>query len=540
MPDTPAVAGRILMRLYMAYNTNIYLMIFLPAALISYSLTKQKYRYITLALFSVLFFLSFSGKLIVWTLMTAALTWGGGLIMQRIIDENSAKPKEERLKRAELKKKTGRIAAFSVTLIVLILAGLKYTDFTLSIISDFTDNFGRGGTFSPIRILSPIGISFYSLQAVSYILDVHWKRIRAEENPLKVLLYLTFFPTLMEGPIARWDDVADTLFAGADITAANFFPGVLRIGWGLFKRMLISDRMNNMVNILFDARSHFTGLMIFITGVVVTFQLYMEFSGTIDIVIGSARLFGIRLPENFRQPFMSQNAAEFWRRWHITLGIWFKEYIFYPVSASKIMKKWEKYGRKHAGTYLTNLVVSAIALFPVWMLNGLWHGPKETYILYGVYYFIILFIGVAIEPGEKKLAEKAGVAWNSRGLTIFRRIRTFLIIITGETLFRCDTFSQFAGMMRRLFQGPWDGNILSGQLLEIGADVGDLLVIICASALVIFINLKLEKDPDLFDKIPSYSLPKRWGVYYFLIFSIIIFGAYGPGYQPVDLIYAGF
>lgn len=524
----------------MAYNTNLYLLIFLPLSVICYQITPKRHRYMALLGFSLVYFILISKILVLWALLTGFLTWGGGIWMQTLIDRNAARPKGERMKRKAMKQATGRIVRPCVAVIILILAGLKYTNFTLQILAQATGNFGQGGPYSPLHILVPIGISFYSLQAVSYLLDVHWKRIRAEQNPLKVLLFLTFFPTLMEGPIAQWGDVSDTLFEGTPVLAENLMPGMLRIGWGLFKRMLISDRMNVMVNVLFTGSNHFNGLMIVFTGVVVTLQLYMEFSGTIDIVIGSARIFGIRLPENFRQPFLAQSAAEFWRRWHITLGIWFKQYIFYPVSTSRLMKKWEKFGRKHCGTYLTNLVVSAIALFPVWMLNGLWHGPKSTYILYGVYYFVILLIGVAVEPGEKKLAAKMGMAWEDRRLVVFRRVRTFFVVITGETLFRCSSFGQFAGMMRRLFHGPWDGNLFSGQLFELGAGVGDLLVIGIALFAVFWVNLKLEKNPDLFDRAKLMPLPKRWTLYYALLFSIVIFGAYGAGYQPIDLIYAGF
>ena len=524
----------------MAYNTNLYLMIFLPAVVVLYQLTPEKHRWKTLTLASVIYFLLLSKWLIAWSFVTTAVTWGGGIMVQRMLDANANQPKESRLKPKEMKKKTGRIVRLAVLVIVAILAGLKYTNFTMEIITKVMNDLGSGMTYRPLKILVPIGISFYTLQGVGYLLDVHWKRIEAEKNPFKVLLFMIFFPTLMEGPIMRWDDVKDSLFKGTSVTGDSIVQGSLRIGWGLFKRMLISDRMNTMVNILFDPKNKYNGLTILFTGFVVTVQLYMEFSGTIDIVIGSARIFGIKLPENFRQPFMAASAAEFWRRWHITLGVWFKNYIFYPVSTSGLMKKWNKFGRKHCGNYLTNLVVSAIALFPVWMLNGLWHGPKAPYILYGVYYFVILVIGVAIEPMERVLSAKLHGDYEKGWFLWFRRVRTFFVIITGETLFRCETWGQFTGMLGRLFTAPWHGNLFTAQIVEMGLDVGDLLVVLVALIIVFVVNYKWEKNPKLFEEIPTYSLPKRWSIYYFLIFSVIIFGAYGAGYQAVDLIYAGF
>lgn len=523
----------------MAYNTNIYLLLFLPITAVFYQIFPKKHRWKALLAASILFFWSFSGLLILWTLLTAAITWMSGLVIQHMQDSNAALDKGKRLHPKELKKKTWKIAKWSVILLVMILAGLKYLNFTVQTVTGLMNQFGAGLTYTPMKILVPIGISFYSLQAIGYVMDVHWKRFRAETDFGKVFLFMIFFPTLMEGPIMRWEDMKDQLFEGRSITAESISQGGIRILWGLFKRMIISDRMNTMVTVLFDPKRQYSGLMIVLTAVVVTVQLYMEFSGTIDIVIGSARIFGIKLTENFRQPFLSQSAAEFWRRWHITLGVWFKNYIFFPVSTSPLMKKWNKFGRKHCGAYLTNLVVSAIALFPVWILNGLWHGPKVPYILYGIYYFVILLIGTAVEPGEKKLLSSLHVDWDARAPRYFRRVRTWIIIITGETLFRCVSWEQFAGMSARLFQGG-DGGLFSGKILEIGADAGDLLVILIGCIVVFAVNGRLEKDPQLLERIPSLPLPRRWGLYYAMIFSILIFGAYGTGYQAVDLIYAGF
>ena len=390
----------------MSYNTNLYLLLFLPLVALAYQLTPKKHRWKTLLIASILFFTDFSSYLILWTLLTAAITWCGGLLIQNIQDKNAALPRELRMKPKDLAHRTVRVLRPALIGVIGILAVLKYTNFTMQTMANLMNQMGAHDTYQPLKILVPIGISFYSLQAAGYLLDIHWRRFRAETNFGKLFLFLIFFPTLMEGPIMRWEDMKDQLFEGESITLLSLSQGLIRIGWGLFKRMVISDRMNTMVTVLFQPQNHYSGLMILLTGVVVTVQLYMEFSGTIDIVIGSARIFQIRLTENFRQPFLAQSAAEFWRRWHITLGVWFKNYIFYPVSTSGLMKKWAKFGRKHCGKYITNLVISAIALFPVWMLNGLWHGPKAPYILYGVYYFVILLLEVAVEPLERDYAER--------------------------------------------------------------------------------------------------------------------------------------
>ena len=175
----------------------------------------------------------------------------------------------------------------------------------------------------------PIGISFYTLQAIGYMTDVYWGTIQAETEIWRTALFLGFFPQIMEGPIARYSDVADTLYTGKPLEYRNVVDGYVRIFWGLFKKMVIADRMALMVNQVFDHYADYHGAVILAAAIGYVIQLYMEFSGCMDIIIGSGKLFGICLPENFRQPFCAKNPSEFWRRWHITLGAWFKAYIFF-------------------------------------------------------------------------------------------------------------------------------------------------------------------------------------------------------------------
>ena len=513
----------------MSYNVNVYFIYFLPALMLAYQLTPKKFRWFTLLGGSAVFFWLISHELIVWCIAAALICWAAGLWM-----EHFQKKAVDRKSRKKMKKASGRVCFAAGFLIVAALAYLKYTPFVLNNYAAITHH-----EITIPKLIAPIGISFYSLQAISYLLDVHWGRIKAEHNPLKVMLYLMFFATVMEGPMGRWEDEADTLFAGNPITGLSITTGGVRILWGLFKRMVISDRMNTLVNELFSVHAEYTGMMVIFSAVVVTVQLYLEFSGTIDIVIGSAQLFGVKLPENFRQPFLARNAAEFWRRWHISLGTWFKNYIFFPVSTSKLMKKWGRFGRKHCGKYLTNVVTSAIALLPVWLLNGLWHGGEWPYIMYGVYYFVILLLEVMLKPVQDKLLEQLHWSENAAGFVWFCRVRTWIIICLGETLFRCSTLAQFGHMMKELFTTPFISGFLAN-VMDLNLDLGDYIVILAGIIIVAIVDLRMEKDPDLLTNVPQLSTPRRWAIYYSLIIAIALLGAYGAGYDPVDLIYAGF
>lgn len=518
----------------MAYNTSTYFLFLIIIAAL-YMLTPKKYRYILLLSGSLFFAFSFSRLLIGWMIMAGFIAWAGGLMVQKMVFAEKGKKGDEKKK---AKARARHVMLIPLTALIAILVGLKYTNF---VVSEFMKAFGGGYSLSGLRSLAgPIGISFYTLQAVSYILDIYWKKEEAERNPLKVLLFLSFFPTLMEGPIARWGDVKERLFEGNPISLDNVSSGTVRIVIGLFKRMIISDRLYVMVNKLYGPKIKIDGVMIIVTAIVTTVQLYMEFSGTIDIVIGSARIFGISLPENFRQPFFAQSASEFWRRWHISLGTWFKNYIFYPVSTSKIMKKWGRFGRKYCGSYLTNVVTSAIALLPVWLLNGLWHGPKWPYIIYGVFYFVVLLLEVVFKPVGERINKGLGLKEGSRLLKGIRMARTWLIVITGEMLFRANTLSQFFMMMRKLFIFPGHGVRFSVTGSWLGLEIGDLVVAFLGCIVIFYMDYRMEKDPLFLEKIFDIPRPKRWVLYYIFIFSIVIFGAYGAGYTQADLIYAGF
>ena len=523
----------------MAYNVNSYY-IFLLIVMLAYQLTPRKKRWYILLVASIAFFLLISKQLIIWCLITAGITYGIARIIDRYQCELKTINRKDKDARGAVQHRMKRILQLGLLGTVGILVGLKYTAFTVETVQKVIRQLGGTTSFSIGKILVPVGISFYTLQAVSYLLDVYWKREKAETNFLRVLLFLTFFPTLMEGPILQWSDTKDTLYEGEPITWESFSQGGIRIAWGLFKRMIISDRLNTVVTILYLPKNKFTGIMILLTAVVTTIQLYFEFAGTIDIVIGSARIFQIRLPENFRQPFHSQSAAEFWRRWHITLGRWFKNYIFYPVTTSNLVKKWNKFGRKKCGKYITMVGTSAMALFPVWILNGLWHGPKWPYILYGIYYFIILLAEVALQPVGAWMRRMIRVSDDNIWIQRWHMVRTWGIIVTGEMLFRAVSFRQFKRLVCSLFVGPFIPDRIVSNLMSLKLDLGDWFVVLAGIIIVFVVEYFLEKKPDLLEEIPALPIVPRWSIYYATIIAILVFGAYGAGYQTVDLIYAGF
>ena len=527
----------------MAIYTNLYLLIFLPLVLIIYQLVPQKVRWCVLLAASYVLYFSFSRFLVLLLMATSAFTWGIGLWMDRIGKQCSEKQAEctDRKQKSAVKKDFQKKRVMVLRLGVLVLLGiLFYVNYYNFVAQNVNILLGDLAVKMPIvKVMFPMGISFYTLEAVGYMADVYWERYPAEKHLGKMALFLSFFPQIMEGPIARYPDTADDLFAGRPLRMAFLNEGFLRILWGLFKKMVVSDRLSLLVNHIFDNYKDYHGSFIVLAAITYTIQLYMEFSGSIDIVIGSGRLFGVKVPENFNQPFSAQSAAEFWRRWHMSLGNWFKNYVFYPITVSAAVKNWNKKARKKYGKYWAMVGTSAMALFPVWVATGVWHGAGWQYLFYGMYYFVILLLGVALEPLKEKRNKMLGINPEAPWFKALRILKTWVIIFTGELFFNAKTltigfhmfFSIFGNFHISSIWKHWPSDVLTR---------GDVVAIAGGCIIVWIVGFLKEHGYNPGEKILGAATPVKWSFYYAIIFAILLFGAYGTGYQAVDLIYAGF
>lgn len=528
----------------MSYQSITYIFLFLPLCLAAYQLAPRRRRNRVLLVFSYLFFWMLSGRLIVYLLGTTVLVHCIGIWLEWLKSERSAAlagaGREERQQIKEsFQKKSRGVLALGVLLLLGVLAYMKYYNFFVSNVNGL---FGEmlPFTLTQRQILMPIGISFYTLQAIGYMADVYWDKIRAEENLERTALFLAFFPQIMEGPICRYSDTGRQLSEGNPLEYDSLRDGYIRIIWGLFKKSIVADRLAVFVSAVFDNYTSYSGVTVLAAAVAYTIQLYMEFSGCMDIVAGSGMLFGIRLPENFCQPFCARSAAEFWRRWHITLGVWFKTYIFYPVSMSRGVKKWNQYARKHLGKYAAQLGVSAAALFPVWLCNGLWHGARWSYIFYGMYYFTLILLGIAVKPARDRLLKRCGVNENARYWRTVQIIKTWGIIFVGELFFRANGFRAGLHMFRSIFDHFDLRQLWDGSLPAMGLTAADYAAVLFGVLAVAVVGSLRERGGPVIVRMRSLPVFVSWGICYALILSLIWFGAYGDGYQAVDLIYAGF
>ena len=304
------------------------------------------------------------------------------------------------------------------------------------------------------------------------------------------------------------------------------------------KKMIIADRLDPAVSKIFTSYTQ-DGLFSLIGAVLCTIQLYMDFSGIVDICLGSAEIFGIKLPENFRQPFFAENASDFWRRWHITLGTFLRDYVFYPISLAKPIRRLSKFFTKHFGKAAGKFIGPFIALFAVWFLNGLWHGPYWSYIFYGIYYFCFMVLEIILKKPIDTFLKKYQIDDNHIGLRLFRFIKLFIIVIIGELFFRAQTLAVGWTMFSSIFTN-FNLSTFNGTLPFLRLDMIDWIIVIVGTLTIFLVDIYKEFHGSIRNAIEQKPTWIRWSIIYTCIFATLIFGAYGPGYDIVAMIYAEF
>ena len=529
----------------MTYCDALYAAVFLPLTILIYNIVPQKHRWKVLLIASYIFFWSISGKLIIYLLLSTLSIHHFGLWLTSLQNERNNLLKEaEKDKKKEIRKqylkKQRSVLLFAVILHIGLLIVLKYSKFLGTNINLLLDFVHLPIQLSIAKFALPIGISFYTFQAVSYMFDVYHEKIKADRNLGRLALFMAFFPQIMEGPICRYSDTAMQLYEGKKTTYKDLTFGIQRILWGFAKKMIIADRLNTLVKTVFTNYAQYDGGIIALGMILYTVQLYMDFSGTMDTVIGSAQIFGVKLPENFRQPFFSKSISDFWTRWHITLGAWFRDYIFYPLSLSEPLKKLTTKGRKKLGKHYGPLLASSIALFCVWISNGLWHGSAWSFIFFGMYHFGLILLGNIMEPVVKFVTEKLHINRECWPYRIFQIVRTTCLVFIGELFFRAKGLKAGLIMLKTIFTNFTFASFADGTFLKLGIDAHDFIIVAVFVVIVFITSIMKEKNINIREKIASKNIVIRWTLYYALILSIIIFGAYGVGYTPVDPMYASF
>lgn len=497
-------------------------------ALILYYGVPVRFRWMILCGFSGYFVISANGiKLALYMLAVILLTYAAAILVDKYREN-------VRISRAVL---ICGIAADGISLVAM-----KELNFFIHGVRAAAGIFGKAVPLQPVSILAPIGISYYTLSLIGYLVDVYWETAKAEKNPLKVALFTGYFPLLIAGPIVRKREVFDELIEGQKFHYENVTFGLQRIVWGFFKKLVISERFAVIVNAVYGNYFVYSGLYIWVAAICFLLQLYTDFSGGIDICLGVSQLFGIRLPENFDLPFLSRSVSEFWRRWHITLGGWLRDYIYYPMMKSNVMQDMGAKSKKILGKKKGKNIPLYIVTLVSWFLVGFWHGGGWNYIFgVGLFYGLVIIAGQMFEPLSKKLIKVLKIRTECFSWHLFQMARTFLVLVFANSLFRAASLKSGFQMWKMAFSlwNPWiffDQSLYGLGLNQTEWEIlmfGMLVLIVCG---LLRYFLKISVRQWLLQQ----NMLFQWGVMILLVVWVFVYGYYGPGYDAGAFIYFQF
>jgi len=385
----------------------------------------------------------------------------------------------------------------------------------------------------------PLGISYYTFMAISYMLDIYWKKAKAESSFLSYAVFLSYFPHIVQGPIDRYKAIGPQINGGAKLSYKNLTFGAQLSLWGLFKKMVIADRLGVLVSKVFSNYQSYSGSILLLASVFSAFELYCNFSGCMDIVRGVSQMLGVEIARNFDRPFFSKNAAEFWRRWHITLGSWFKDYVYMPISISPKMLRIVQKVKSRYGDRAYKAVAVIIPSGITWLLTGLWHGTGWNYVAWGVYWGLIIICSNVFAPEIEKLTKALRINTETQSWQLFRMIRTFMLFVISRILTTPAKISDSLGIFKRILCNFDIHSLFDRSVYTLGLDRSNFQLSLIL-LLILWAVSMLENKGSVREQIAGYNLVFRWILLYGLFFSIVIFGMYGPGFVASDFVYGNF
>lgn len=444
---------------------------------------------------------------------------------------------ERRNYRAGQKKRRFRVLIAGLLAGFGILSALKYTGFAVFNLNAILNLFGAPG-IRPPDLLLPLGISFYTFQTMGYLIDVYRGKAAAERNPAKLLLFVSFFPQLIQGPISRFGDLSEQLVGGHSFESKNLIFGLQRMLWGYFKKLVVADRMLIAVRELTGKPEEYRGVFVILLILFYSIEIYADFTGGIDITLGVAEALGIRLTENFRRPFFSKSTKEYWRRWHITMGTWFTDYVFYPLSVSKPMQRLSKRSRKLLGQQAGKRVPVYLATILTWFLTGLWHGAGWNFIVWGLLNCLVILLSQECQPMYDNFHAKFPRLSGSGFYSFFMMSRTFWLMGTIRVLDCYRDVPLSARMVGSIFTTANWGALFGGGLAPLGLSAADYGVLLAGCGLMLLVSLLGERR-DIRERLYGRGVASA-ALTSLLFISVIIFGAYGMGYDASRFIYTQF
>ncbi len=476
------------------------------------------------------FYISFGLKYFLFIAITSVSIYCSALYIEslsdatkkQIAEKKEISRDEKKLIKKKTQKKQKAVMIAALFLNFGLLAVFKYSVFATHQFASFVGAVA-GCKISVIdSIIAPIGISFYTFQTTGYLLDIYWKKYKPERNIFKMLLFTSFFPQIVQGPIGRFDLLSEQLFRGNTFEYKNFSYGCQRMMWGFFKKIVVAETVAPYVATAFSDYASLSGENIILGAFLYSLQIYADFSGYMDIVCGFTEILGIRLSENFERPYFSKSVAEYWRRWHITLGTWFKDYLYFPIALSKPVMNAGKKARKTFGDYIGKNTPAVISLVVVWFTTGLWHGASWQYIVWGGLNGFFIIFSMLFEPLYEKTKNALRINSDCWKWRFFQTVRSFILITMIKVFPEIGTFSDAIGFFKcmvtnlKIPTSPWDILLPAKHIL-------DIPVIALSVGLMLAVSLIQRKQP-VRDWLSQKPIVFRWLIYISILFGLILFG----------------
>ena len=526
--------------------TSITFFLFAALTLLLYFTLPKRTQWMVLLAASYIFYFFAGAEYLLFILYTTLVTYLTARLLQSRADAEDAfvaahrdtmEKAERKAFRAKEKKTRLRILTVGLVLGFGLLAVLKYTAFVLTGVNGVLALFNVGKVTVP-SLLLPLGISFYTFQSMGYLIDVYRKKTRAEQSLARLALFVSYFPQLIQGPISRFDSLGSQLFAEHPFNGLSFRSGLCRVAWGYFKKVVVADTAMVAVKALIGNDAKYSGVYVFLLILLYSIEIYGDFTGGIDITIGLSEMMGIKLAENFDRPFSSRSTKEYWRRWHMTMGTWFTDYVFYPISVSVTMQKLSKLSRAKLGEKIGRRVPVYLATIVTWFLTGLWHGAGMNFIVWGLLNCAVILISQELQPLYTRFDRAFPRLVASKPWEKWQMVRTFLLmgLIRSLDCYR-DVPRTFRLWGSMLTAGNW-GELFSGGLTSFGLSFADWAVILLGVLLIWAVSRAGRKTPvrETLAKRPILCCAALCA----LTVLILLFGAYGIGYDASQFIYNQF
>lgn len=511
---------------------------FVAAVVLAFYLVPRKIRWTVLLAASMGFYLLGGVPGTIYLLAVSGLTWGAGMQMGQFraqVDAAANVGDQNRI--PALKRRMRFLLAGCLLLVLGAMVFIKYAEVLRQAVNGLLAAVNSHAQLDAFAVLAPLGLSYFTFQSAGYLIDVYWGKTAPQRNFFQYLLFVSFFPQILQGPIASYQQLGPQLIRPEDFHPQRFTMGFQLMLWGYLKKLVLADRLATFTVAVAAGESQ-PGWLILLGVTLYAIRLYGDFSGGMDVVRGVALMLGVELTENFRRPFFSLSVAEYWRRWHISLGVWFRSYVLYPLSTSRFGVWLSRIGKRTLGKKAGRMLPGAVSTLIIFLLIGLWHTANWNALIYGAYFGLLMGAAMLLEPIFKTLRRKLHITAETRWWKIVCWLRTMALVLLAQYFAFSAGPEQGVALLLGTF-AHWNAAsfsvIMTGMMpwLEWGIAGGAML-------LVLAVDILCEHRVDVNGRLVGGTFLLRWPVLIALILIILVFGHYGEGFDSAAFLYTNF